>query len=254
MLIPEQSSPLRQMVGEVLVSGKARLSLRGSQENVTVHLKDKSGIVAASWPVGQGIVFVLTDPNIFSNAKLLEADNVAFAYNLSRWRAGHGTVYFDEFHHGFSSAPTLVSAMRRSAAGWGIYQAVLAVLVVVLGRALRFGSPVPAFTRRRRSVLEYVRSVANLYRAAQARAAVLEVLYTDFRRRAVARLGTHPSIANQKLASMLAARDGINADKLTATLNALAIGARAARVSEEELLRLAREISRYEGQHPQPGE
>ncbi len=236
------------------MTGKARLSLRGGEAKVTAHLRDESGIVAASWPAGRGIIFVLTAPSIFSNIGLLETDNVAFAYNLGRWHGGNGTVYFDEFHHGFSSAPTLVSAMRRSAAGWGIYQAILAVLVMVLGRALRFGAPVPAFTRRRRSALEYVRSVANLYKAARAGSAVLEVLYTDFRRRAIARLGTHPGITNEKLASMLAARDGLDPARLTETLNALAVGARTAHASEEDVLRLAREISRYEGQHAQAGE
>lgn len=253
-LRPEQSSPLKQTVGEVLVTGKARLSVSSSDEKAAVHLKDERGVVAADWPAGRGTVFVLTDPNIFSNAKLLEADNVTFTYNLSRWHGNGGVVYFDEFHHGFSNVPSLGSAMRRSAAGWGIYQAILAVLVVVFGRALRFGAPVPAFTRRRRSALEYVRSVANLYRAAQAGSAVLEVLYTDFRRRAVARLGTHPGISNEKLALLIAARDDVDPARLSALLSALAAGARAAHVSDDDVLRLAREISRYEGQHPRAGE
>ena len=164
---PDSSSPLARMVEQVQVVGRTRLS--GGDESMAVHLKDEDGAVLVSFGVGDGILFVLSEPEIISNAKLTEADNAAFAYGLARWQASEGVVTFDEFHHGFSDAPTLGSAMRRSAAGWGIYQAVLAALVLVLSRTLRFGAPIPVFTRRRRSALEYVRSLASLYRAAAAR-------------------------------------------------------------------------------------
>ena len=137
-----------------------------------------TGAAAAVVPLGRGSVWALAEPRLLTNAGAVPA-GLAVALPLAR-RAG-GTVVVDEFHHGAGPAlgavgylPTTVKVL--------VAQAAVVALLWAASAARRLGpvaAPAPAAAR---GVVELVRSLARLHRAAGRRDAATAPLARDYAR------------------------------------------------------------------------
>ena len=125
-------------------------------------LADDRGMVA-DLSLGKGEVVAITVPTLFSNAHLLDADNLAFAYDVV---AGHGPVAFDEYVHGYDDDVTLWQALPQPvrAAAW-----VVAAIVglALIGANVPFAPPIPAEPPDERDSSAYVDAMAALLRRAR---------------------------------------------------------------------------------------
>jgi hypothetical protein len=188
---------------------------------------DPAGAALMVRAVGAGEVVWLADRYPVSNDGIGEGDNGAFAVRLL---AGETPVYFDEYHHGFVSADTVLG--RMGAGGHSaIIVGALALVVLLLARGRRLGPAIAAEPVREARTLAYVDSLAGLYRTAGARTEALASLAGGLERSLAKR---HGSVA------LGLRRRPEAADALA---HARELGARAG-LGEEEFVTAARRIAR----------
>lgn len=142
---------------------------------------------------GRGRVLALADATPLGNRALKENTlALLVARAVAEGGARGGTVWFDEYHHGFRGDGSPARGVGRflfgTRPGWATLQllVVAAGLLLLLGR--RFGAPLPVPPARRRSPLEHVDALAGAYRQAGARGVARRLLVAGLARR----LGRRP--------------------------------------------------------------
>ena len=129
---------------------------------------------------GNGAVLQLCTGSILSNENIASDDNLIMLLNaLSITKMGKKpTVTFDEFHHGYGSAPGITSLLDKPAK-YGLAELVLAFLILVFAVSRRFGRPI-LLTEGQRQRSEYLYSMSRLLAQTRAISAVQEVLDKKF--------------------------------------------------------------------------
>jgi hypothetical protein len=216
----------------------------------TYHVGDNEAAVVADAQVGKGRVVVLTDPFIVANNGISQANNVILSLNLFAERPA-GKIAFDEYHHGYGARTTgqgLMSYFRGTPVPWMFAQVALIVALVVYSNGRRFGRPVPLKRERRTTNLEFVSSMANITRLAQATDLAMENIYAEFRKR-LCRISSVPQkVENDKLAAAAARRAKLDERDLSRLLARCEEVAGGEHVSDSELLKLVGRIREIESQ------
>jgi hypothetical protein len=206
------------------------------------RLATDAGVLGLSLRLGRGRIAVLADVHMLSNGWIGQADNALLAAAVI-FPAGAPQVLFDEYHHGLGwparGAPS--RAQRVAAASVNLLLVALGVyllpaVVVRMGRARVWRG------RARRSLGEYVRAVAWLYQRAQLRSAALLVLGRAVRRAWAVRLGLAADAPPAAFAQAAAQRRLPAARRLAEVLTSLQQVQQAHPLSNEQFLRLAREL------------
>ncbi|MBI3919933.1 MAG: DUF4350 domain-containing protein [Armatimonadetes bacterium] len=176
--------------GVVAVRGLKDMHLASSENAMHGYLPVLSQgekLRMAAWRKGRGWVVVMSDSSMLSNMLIAREDNALLALNTMQILTEPSKsrkVWFDEFHHGFSSvAMTLPRLIWRPPVRWIALQAVVALLLFLYSEGKRFGQPL-LFTpgRERPRASRFVASMANVYRKAGARDAAYSLLRDSFRR------------------------------------------------------------------------
>lgn len=145
--------------------------------------------VAIAYAFGRGRVVALADQTLVSNqtARADPGAAVILVRAASELSEPGDTIWFDEYHHGFSGGGSPLGALwdyvRRRPAGRALAQLSLASMGVLLLLGIRFGSARPAAPARRRSPLEHVDALARVYHGAQARPTARRLLMAGLARR-----------------------------------------------------------------------
>jgi uncharacterized protein DUF4350 len=244
---PLQPTPFTRSVKRVRLSEHAtRVEL--DSRSATYHIGDDKAAVLADAQVGKGRVVLLTDPYVVANNGISEADNVILAMNLLEGRP-QGRVAFDEYHHGYGASSTgggLMSYFRGTPVPWMMAQAALIAALVVYSYGRRFGRPIPLRQERRTTNLEFVSSMANITRLAEASDLAMENIYSEFRKRLCRFSGVQSKIENGKLAGAAARRGKLDETELTRLLSRCEEIARGEQASDPELLKLVTRIREIE--------
>jgi hypothetical protein len=159
--VPLVPSPLS--AGVERVDGKSTLRVAfNAPARAAPIIGDDTGAVVASYPFGKGRITIVTDQTLFANSRLAKASNARLAYNVAAaGMAAHGTVAFDEWVHGYLSGDswwTILPAPIRVA----LLLTGAALLLLVIGTALRFGPTAQPPQDVERTSAEYVASMAAL--------------------------------------------------------------------------------------------
>jgi hypothetical protein len=137
----KRSVEAAQFGGKVLLDGPQYLRPDAALKPV---LQTPDGILLAQVRTGINQLWILSDPDLMSNAGLDEADNGVVAISLIQSALPKGgTVIIDETSHGFEQRPNLLRLMLSppfSAVGIG---GIAALLVLIWGGVARFGAPRP---------------------------------------------------------------------------------------------------------------
>lgn len=213
-----------------------------SYKGWTPLVQAEGQVLIAAAPLGQGWVVFLADPECLGNLGLADADNAVFASNLAAMSPGG--IYLDEQHHGFSGRPRSVVALVKSSRGAPAAAVVLlGIVLCLIAVGWRFGRPQDPKEPVRRSSLEYVHSLADLYYRAGARKVALRALYDTARRRLAGSTGSG-DLSHGQLARLASMRLGIPAEEiegiLTEARGALEDGCK----TDADALRLARSLAR----------
>jgi hypothetical protein len=203
---------------------------------------DGTGDVLAIKRLGEGTIIVLTDPAMFSNARLEIAGHARLALNITQDHVGSGVILVDEYHHGYGHDSPFVRYLKGTAVPWMLAQAALAFLAFVVARGTRFGPPVPASEMPRTSSLEYVGALGDLYWRAGARRLAGDTLARSFRRGLTEVLGARPGEESVRLAARAVRRFGMRAERVKACLEP---GPGMA-ASDEALLKYAQAVHQLE--------
>ena len=191
--------------------------------------------------LGAGRVLVLSDAVSLSNGRVAEDPVAALVIRtLLTHTTPADTVFFDEFHQGIRGYDSTVQRwagfLFGTPGGRTLFHILAAAFLALTCAGLRFGSPTPAVPpqdRERRSPLEHVSALGDLYeKAGAARTAALLLLARLARgarrppprdvpeaealvRELEARRGEHPSLAS--------IRRGLRADPVDLTMIAAGI-------------------------------
>ncbi|MDR6224312.1 DUF4350 domain-containing protein [Desmospora profundinema] len=130
---------------------------------------DRIGRLAA----GEGNIYYIPEPMIWTNTYLQRGDNLALALYFASLTEGEGKVWFDEslryqgWNHAFlvdeSEAGPGYADLIPAGAGWFLLQAGLLFLLWMVLQGKRFASPRWETVREVRRGEEYVHAMGSLY-------------------------------------------------------------------------------------------
>jgi hypothetical protein len=214
-----------------------------AEEPVRTLLQSDNGYTtAAEIDFGDGVIVLVLGP-LLANDRLLEGDTLDLALWLVDDLRGEGPIWFDEYHHGHGGLLATLGSLNRAALGWAALQAALASLIYALTRGIRFGPPRTVPDPPRRSNLEFVHSMASMYRRASAGRYALGMILTRLRRETGWLTGSPDSATAEELAAALSKRYRLARGATTATVRAAEHATKQNRLSDRELLTLASELA-----------
>jgi hypothetical protein len=246
---PLQPTPFTRGVQRVAVSEYAT-RIKVDSRSVTYHIGDDKSAILADTHLGKGRVILLTDQYILANNGISQADNVSLGLNLLADRPS-GKIAFDEYHHGYGhswAGGGLMSYFRGTPVPWMMAQAGLIAILVVYSYGKRFGRPVPLRRERRTTNLEFVSSMANITRLAEASDLAMEDIYSEFRKRLCRFSGVSTKLENAKLAAAVARHSRLDVRSVGELLSRCDEIASGAPASDGELLRLVTRIRDIESE------
>jgi hypothetical protein len=246
---PLQPTPFTRGIQRVAVSEYAT-RIKVDSRSVTYHIGDDLSAILADTKLGKGRVILLTDQYILANNGISQADNVSLGLNLLADRPS-GKIAFDEYHHGYGhswAGGGLMSYFRGTPVPWMMAQAGLIAVLVVYSYGKRFGRPVPLRRERRTTNLEFVSSMANITRLAEASDLAMEDIYSEFRKQLCRYGGVSTKLENAKLATAVARRSSLDVRSLGELLSRCDEIAGGAPVSDGELLKLVTRIRDIESE------
>jgi hypothetical protein len=146
------------------------------------------------FPDGAGNIVCGASAYLLDNRFLPRGNNLAIVLGLL---APDGKVprhiFFEESHHGFSTIFALARLLEHPGVRFAGMLAVLGLLAFVSGALIRFGPVVPWRRVSGRSTLEFVDSIADLYRRADLRNDTIRYLFHETHQRVLERLNLPPT-------------------------------------------------------------
>jgi hypothetical protein len=210
-----------------------------------VNFTRERGPLLVEYPHGSGRIVLLSDPFIVANNGIGRADNLRLAINVVTGNGG--LVAFDEFHQGHTATHNALIQYFEGTPALAICgQFALLGLMIIWSRASRFARPLPLPQVDRRSSLEFVASMAELQQRARAHDLALENIYGRVRRVLVRHAGLSNNSPRAEIAARVAARSGLNRQKLETLMRNCEDTINGAPTNAKESLRMARRLRQIE--------
>lgn len=155
--------------------------------------KDRRGSYFTIVKHGKGRVLFGTCPSFLANNTIAKKEfwgNFQLFANFCRTTPG--TIYFDEYGHGFSGGTNVFAYIAKTPVGAVAAQIVLILIIAVVSESQRFGAARGIEPRRKISNLEFINGLSNAYRRAKANTAVLEILFHSFKNKLSRALAVSP--------------------------------------------------------------
>ncbi|MGC4045369.1 MAG: DUF4350 domain-containing protein [Armatimonas sp.] len=242
------ANPTNLLTGIRRIAHGEVFTFKNTPDRAAVLLQSEGTPVGWVAREGQGRLVLVGSASFCDNAHLAQADNARLTLALITGFTPEKTVvHFDEYRQGFEESKSFFQII--GVAGQRLLWQVAGVLALLaLSAGARFGLPVPLPPKRRLSS-EYVSSVADLYRRAGARDAVLESAVNRLRSDLAGRVGLEQDAPDDELARKVAAAlGGTDPKGMAATVSSLLKDCRAALaqdpkdLTQKELLELARRM------------
>jgi hypothetical protein len=179
--------------------GLWRFKLPDTDKSFEIHLQDEQGVICASKTVGRGRITIFSSPFTFSNSNIDKNDNVILITNLAA-SAGNSRIYFDEYLHGYGYGAKNFTFPPASEAVFWQFGVMLFLFYACL--LIRFGKFNPLAFGNIRITTEYIYSLGNLFRKAQANNFVFKNLLRNFQRRTKIRTGPSGEKSIEKIAGV----------------------------------------------------
>lgn len=143
---------------------------------------DAEGTFALHRSAGKGHFVTVSGALFLSNADIRKRDNGIFARNIVRRFHKKGALYFDEYHHGFSTRYTLLYFVAKSEYFNILFQTVFFFLLCAIPAAIRFGQ----YRKRPAAVHEKIyyfsEGMAGLLRKRRYYGGVLDMMIDNYRK------------------------------------------------------------------------
>jgi hypothetical protein len=234
------ANPLLKDVRRLAISGGARLKPTSS---ASFAYGDAQGAYLAEVAEGEGRIVLLTDPAIFTNREIDQADNLILFLNVVRLY-GQSGIRFNEFSHGYTLEKT-----TRETFTWPLrlvaIQLALGILLLYYYWGKRFGRPIPLPNHPDLVTGEYVASLAGIYRQGRARRLILDSICQGFKGDLAQYLGAPRNLPSGELAPTLGQGSPIDTGKLTELLKRCEELLSKPGFSEADLFAVVRQMERW---------
>jgi hypothetical protein len=157
---------------------------------------------------------------------------------------GEITFLWDEYFHGYRGS--LWDYFRKTPVPWAIFQLAVVALFVLLAFGRRSGPIYAPAAVSRLSPLEFVDTLGDLSRRANAGSAAVRVAYKRFRTQLLRRLALSSSISNAELDSAVRERLGWKQPGLMDILQRADKVSRESAASNAEALKIVQALEHYE--------
>jgi len=195
------------------ISQNGDLKWDSTDSSQMVHFADASGnAVVVSYPVSSGSVVWWASAWPLENAGIREKNNLELLLNST---AGYKRVLWDEFYQGTHQQKASHKPVR--AYSWALAQFAMIALAVVLTYSRRSGPLVPLVQASRGSPMEFVETLASVFRRARSTHVAVEIAFQRFRQVAARRIGIRGTSNASEIVDALSHR-GIRISESTANL------------------------------------
>ena len=195
---------------------------------------------------GDGRVFFMSCPDIFTYFGLRDERNATFFYNLMTTLPHRARIGLAESrYYAFDSTETadpLFYLLFKTPGGLGIVYIGLIVFLFLILRGRRFGKPLVVEETHQRVSSEYVFAMTALYQKGNTRPAILKHIRDTFRFDLAAQWRINSDLETATFVEEIAKRKPIDTDELQQLLTALEP---AGDISEARLLSLAKQVDAY---------
>jgi hypothetical protein len=205
--------------------------------------------VVATWQLEKGRIIWWAAPTPLTNSGITREENLPFflgCIQAVRPGASPGeiTVLWDEYFHGYRGS--LWDYFRKTPVPWAIFQLAVVALFVLLAFGRRSGPIYAPAAVSRLSPLEFVDTLGDLYRRANAGSAAVRVAYKRFRTQLLRRLALASSVSNAELDSAVRERIGWKQPGLMDILQRADKASREKVTSNAEALKIVQALEHYE--------
>lgn len=227
------SHPAFRHARSVTVTAESRIS------GGVALIADGDGGLLMTRKYGRGQILVGVMPNLCANRRLTcRSDWPNFQLMVNLFRTTGGSIYFDEFCHGYSQAGSVFSFLARGPVGLISFQMALIALTAVFSSWQRFASSETLPVTRKISNLEFVHGLSNTYRRAGANDLVWEILSHALGARLLRALGTSANQADEKLSAAWSQATGQSAREMEEFLARSRMALARRNLTEGELIAL----------------
>ena len=144
--------------------------------------RDSQGTIALYRRAGKGQFIAVSGALFLSNADIRKRDNGLFAHTLISRFHKHGTIYFDEYLHGFSTRYTLFYFFARSEYRNIIVHTVLFFLLCAIPAGIRFGQYRKKPAAPQEKIYYFSEGMAGLLRKHRHYSGILEMMTDNYRK------------------------------------------------------------------------
>jgi hypothetical protein len=205
--------------------------------------------VVVTWHLERGRVLWWAGPTPVTNSGITRDGNLPFFLGcIQAVRPGASpdetTVLWDEYFHGYRGS--LWDYFQETPVPWAIFQLALVAAFVILAFGRRSGPIYAPVGVSRLSPLEFVDTLGDLYRRANAGSAAVRVAYQRFRTQLVRRLALAPSISNMQLDAAVRERLGWKQPGMMDTLQRAEKATRESDTHSSDALKIVQALEHYE--------
>jgi hypothetical protein len=257
--IPKTPSPAAETFSAIAPSpftlGASKITMNATDRWVTsagaqVPLYgDPEEPVVVTWRMEKGRILWWAAPTPLTNSEISLGENLPFFLSCIRAvrpgaSPGQTTVLWDEYFHGYRGS--LWDYFEETPVPWALFQLALVAVFILFAFGRRSGPLYAPAGVSRLSPLEFVDTLGDLYRRADAGSAAVRVAYQRFRTQLLRRLALAPSISNMQLDAAVRERLGWKQPGLMDTLRRAEKAAREKEVTSSEALRIVQALEHYE--------
>ncbi|MBD3673261.1 MAG: DUF4350 domain-containing protein [Planctomycetaceae bacterium] len=156
---------IQESVGTIAIPERRKIAMDVGETKPAAVLNIRSGnderTLIAKYSRGKGAVILLSDPVLFNNLSLSNADNSILAVDLLSDEQGHGVV-FDEFYHGLAIRGNPLWILAQPGYRILALLMLLAVGLYIWHAMPTFGVIHPPGSESRRTLEVYLDSVSRL--------------------------------------------------------------------------------------------
>jgi hypothetical protein len=236
---PSEPSDLTQGIREIVMA--PQFYFRSWDAETPFSSENEHPITRFSYGAGQVIWWATSEP--MSNAGIREKDNARLLLNCIG-NPGRGPVYWDEYFH--EGGKTVVGSVIHSPLRWGLLQAALLAAMIGLTYSRRFGPIRESIAPPRLAPMEYVETLAALYRRANASHITVEIVYERFRGMLHRRYSLRTDATVAKVAACIAEHiHDSDVDQIQRTIRRVEDAAGNTYLKEKEATELVHTLHRY---------
>jgi len=198
---------------------------------------------------GAGRVIVNLLPYAFTNYGMLRRDGIDYAARFLSYIPTGEEIIWDEFYK--SGREMVTSPLRyvlaQEGLRWAVWLSMAGMLLAVIFLGRRTQRPIPIVAPPANATVQFVETIAQLYRRRADHRDLAEKKQTYTLESLRHRYGIAPQLRGEEFVRTLAARAGIDRDRAAAMMAAFEWIGRSEKVSEADLLALARTVEETVG-------